>query len=146
MRVMWNDCDHVWSRSFLNLYILLYSSFIFILFLESLENQMFGARGLWNKFDSKDEFDFYLLINTTIRGLRATTVCSFESPSVIPTPVSYITMPNVVYGMNMLVENVRRIKIPNIRHFIQGEQPQFLVNHLSNFFGQDTTKIEWDVK
>ena len=51
-------------------------------------------------------------------------------------------MPNVAYGMNMLVENVRGIKIPNAGHSIQGEQPQFLINQLSNFFGQDTTKIE----
>jgi pimeloyl-ACP methyl ester carboxylesterase len=53
-----------------------------------------------------------------------------------------MTMPSVVYGTNMLVENVQGIKIPNTVHFIQGEQPQFLINQLSNFLGQDTTKMD----
>jgi len=53
-----------------------------------------------------------------------------------------ITMPSVVYGMNMVAENVRGIKVPNTGHFIQEEQPQFLIDHLSSFFGQNTTKTE----
>ncbi len=50
-----------------------------------------------------------------------------------------ITMPSVVYGMNMLAENVQGIKLTNTGHFIPEEQPQFLINQLASFFGKNTT-------
>jgi hypothetical protein len=33
-------------------------------------------------------------------------------------------------------------KIPLIEHFIQEVQPEFLMGHLTNFFGQNITKTE----
>jgi pimeloyl-ACP methyl ester carboxylesterase len=50
-----------------------------------------------------------------------------------------ITMPSIIYGMQQLAENVQGIKVPNSGHFIPEEQPQFLINQLSNFFGRNTT-------
>jgi pimeloyl-ACP methyl ester carboxylesterase len=50
-----------------------------------------------------------------------------------------ITMPSIIYGMQQLAENVQGIRVPNSGHFIPEEQPQFLINQLSNFFGRNTT-------
>jgi pimeloyl-ACP methyl ester carboxylesterase len=44
-----------------------------------------------------------------------------------------------VYGMQQLAENVQGITVPNSGHFIAEEQPQFVINQLSNFFGRNTT-------
>ena len=44
--------------------------------------------------------------------------------------------------MNMLTQNVHSVKIPNTEHFIQEVQPEFLMGHLRNFFGQNITKTE----
>src|ERR687893_2825397 len=56
----------------------------------------------------------------------------------IPVLGGNITMPTVVYGMQQLAENVQGIKVPNSGHFIAEEQPQFVINQLSNFFARDT--------
>src|SRR5919112_4706894 len=42
-------------------------------------------------------------------------------------------------GMKMLAQNVTGIIVPNSGHFIAEEQPQFVINQLSNFFGGNTT-------
>jgi pimeloyl-ACP methyl ester carboxylesterase len=41
--------------------------------------------------------------------------------------------------MQQLAENVTGIRVPNSGHFIAEEQPQFVVNQLSNFFARNTT-------
>jgi pimeloyl-ACP methyl ester carboxylesterase len=56
----------------------------------------------------------------------------------IPVLGGNITMPTVVYGMQQLAENVQGIKVPNSGHFIAEEQPQFVINQLSNFFARNT--------
>ncbi|MFL6508335.1 MAG: alpha/beta fold hydrolase, partial [Nitrososphaeraceae archaeon] len=56
----------------------------------------------------------------------------------IPVLGGNITMPSIIYGMQQLAENVQGIKVPNSGHFIPEEQPQFLINQLSNFFGRNT--------
>jgi pimeloyl-ACP methyl ester carboxylesterase len=57
----------------------------------------------------------------------------------IPVLGGNITMPSVVYGMQQLAQNVQGIMVPNSGHFIPEEQPQFVINQLSNFFGRNTT-------
>jgi hypothetical protein len=42
-------------------------------------------------------------------------------------------------GMQQLAENVQGIIVPNSGHFIPEEQPQFVIDQLSNFFGRNTT-------
>jgi hypothetical protein len=42
-------------------------------------------------------------------------------------------------GMQQLAENVQGIIVPNSGHYIAEEQPQFVINQLSNFFGRNTT-------
>jgi pimeloyl-ACP methyl ester carboxylesterase len=42
-------------------------------------------------------------------------------------------------GMQQLAENVTGIRVPNSGHFIAEEQPQFVINQLSNFFGRNAT-------
>jgi pimeloyl-ACP methyl ester carboxylesterase len=42
-------------------------------------------------------------------------------------------------GMKMLAQNVTGIIVPNSGHFIAEEQPQFVINQLSNFFSGNTT-------
>jgi pimeloyl-ACP methyl ester carboxylesterase len=59
--------------------------------------------------------------------------------SYIPVLGGNITMPTIVYGMQQLAENVTGIRVPNSGHFIAEEQPQFVINQLSNFFGRNTT-------
>ena len=59
--------------------------------------------------------------------------------SYIPVLGGNITMPSIIYGMQQLAENVTGIKVPNSGHFIAEEQPQFVINQLSNFFGRNTT-------
>jgi pimeloyl-ACP methyl ester carboxylesterase len=53
-----------------------------------------------------------------------------------------ISNPLPVLGMQQLAENVTGIIIPNAGHFIAEEQPQFVINQLSNFFGNATTPEE----
>jgi pimeloyl-ACP methyl ester carboxylesterase len=50
-----------------------------------------------------------------------------------------ISNPLPVLGMQQLAENVTGIIIPNAGHFFPEEQPQFVVNQLSNFFGRNAT-------
>jgi len=50
-----------------------------------------------------------------------------------------ISNPTAVLGMQQSAENVTGIIIPNSGHFIAEEQPQFVINQLSNFFGRNTT-------
>jgi pimeloyl-ACP methyl ester carboxylesterase len=50
-----------------------------------------------------------------------------------------ITMPSIIYGMQQLAENVQGIIVPNSGHFIPEEQPQLVINQLSNFFGRNST-------
>jgi pimeloyl-ACP methyl ester carboxylesterase len=45
-----------------------------------------------------------------------------------------ITMPSITYSMKILAENVQGIIVPNSGHWIQEEQPDFLVKLLNNFF------------
>jgi pimeloyl-ACP methyl ester carboxylesterase len=57
----------------------------------------------------------------------------------IPVLGGNITMPTIIYGMQQLAENVQGIRVPNSGHFIAEEQPQFVINQLSNFFARNTT-------
>jgi pimeloyl-ACP methyl ester carboxylesterase len=41
--------------------------------------------------------------------------------------------------MQQLAENVQGIKVPNSGHFIAEEQPQFVINQLSNLFSGNYT-------
>jgi pimeloyl-ACP methyl ester carboxylesterase len=50
-----------------------------------------------------------------------------------------ITMSITEYGMRQLAENVTGITVPNSGHWIQEEQPDFLVNVLNNFFSSNST-------
>src|SRR3954447_1851756 len=50
-----------------------------------------------------------------------------------------IKMSIAEYGMKKLAQNVTGIIVPNSGHYIQEEQPQFLIKQLSNFFGQNNT-------
>jgi pimeloyl-ACP methyl ester carboxylesterase len=58
--------------------------------------------------------------------------------SYIPVLGGNITMPSIIYGMQQLAENVQGIRVPNSGHFIAEEQPQFVINQLSNFFRNST--------
>jgi pimeloyl-ACP methyl ester carboxylesterase len=49
-----------------------------------------------------------------------------------------ISNPTAVLGKQQLAENVQGIMVPNSGHFIAEEQPQFVINQLSNFFGNST--------
>jgi pimeloyl-ACP methyl ester carboxylesterase len=49
-----------------------------------------------------------------------------------------ISNPLPVLGMQQLAENVQGIIVPNSGHYIAEEQPQFVINQLSNFFGNTT--------
>ena len=58
----------------------------------------------------------------------------------IPVFGGNITMSSIEYGMKQLAENVTAITVPNSGHWIQEEQPDFLVKVLNNFFrGNSTT-------
>src|SRR5215212_1484958 len=59
--------------------------------------------------------------------------------SYLPVLGGNITMPSIIYGMQQLAENVQGVKVPNSGHFIPEEQPQFVINQISNFFGRNTT-------
>src|SRR5215213_1138954 len=56
----------------------------------------------------------------------------------IPVLGGNISMPSIIYGMQQLAENVQGIRVPNSGHFIAEEQPQFVINQLSNFFRNST--------
>ena len=54
-----------------------------------------------------------------------------------------ITIPSIIYGMKILAQNVQGIIVPNSGHWIPEEQPDFLVNQLSDFFARsDTTNTD----
>ena len=59
--------------------------------------------------------------------------------SYIPVLGGNITMPSIVYGMQQLAENVTGIRVPNSGHFIAEEQPEFVIDQLSNFFSRNNT-------
>jgi pimeloyl-ACP methyl ester carboxylesterase len=50
-----------------------------------------------------------------------------------------ISNPTAVLGMQQSAENVTGIIVPNSGHFIAEEQPEFVIDQLSNFFGRNTT-------
>jgi pimeloyl-ACP methyl ester carboxylesterase len=50
-----------------------------------------------------------------------------------------VTQPLNIYSMQKLAQNVTGITIPNTGHWIPEEQPEFLVNQLSNFFARNNT-------
>ena len=57
----------------------------------------------------------------------------------IPVFGGNITMPTIIYGMKILAQNVQGITVPNSGHFIPEEQPDFVIEQLANFFGNNTT-------
>ena len=65
--------------------------------------------------------------------------------SYIPVLGGNITLPSIVYGMQQLAENVTGIRVPNSGHFIAEEQPQFVINQLSNFFGRNNTSTNGNI-
>ena len=60
----------------------------------------------------------------------------------IPTFGGNITMPTIIYGMNILAQNVQGITVPNSGHYIPEEQPVFVAKLLSNFFSGKITTME----
>jgi pimeloyl-ACP methyl ester carboxylesterase len=57
----------------------------------------------------------------------------------IPVFGGNITMPSIIYGMKILAQNVQGITVSNSGHFIPEEQPDFVIEQLANFFGNNTT-------
>jgi pimeloyl-ACP methyl ester carboxylesterase len=53
-----------------------------------------------------------------------------------------LTMSAAEFGMKQLAQNVTGIKVPNSGHFIPEEQPQFVIDQLTNFFGKNTTNLK----
>ena len=53
--------------------------------------------------------------------------------------VGNFTMSGIIYGMQQVAENVTGIIVPNSGHWIPEEQPQFVINQLSNFLGSRNT-------
>jgi len=53
-----------------------------------------------------------------------------------------ITMPSVAYGMKQVAQNVQTVIVPNSGHWIQEEQPMFLVDQLFKFFATNSTKTK----
>ena len=49
-------------------------------------------------------------------------------------------MSSIEYGMRILAQNVTGITVPNSGHFIQEEQPVFVVKLLNNFFSGANVK------
>ena len=60
----------------------------------------------------------------------------------IPTFGGNITMPTIVYGMQILAQNVTGITVPNSGHWIPEERPSFVIKMLDNFFGSNSTKTK----
>ena len=52
----------------------------------------------------------------------------------IPAFVGNITMPTIVYGMQILAQNATGIIVPNSGHWIPEERPDFVLDQLSKFF------------
>jgi pimeloyl-ACP methyl ester carboxylesterase len=48
-------------------------------------------------------------------------------------------MPTVIYGMEILAQNVQVVTVPNSGHFIPEEQPVFVVKLLNNFFSGNSS-------
>ena len=57
----------------------------------------------------------------------------------IPALEGNVTMPTIVYGMQTLAQNARGILVSNSGHWIPEEQPDFIIEQLANFFGNNTT-------
>jgi pimeloyl-ACP methyl ester carboxylesterase len=60
----------------------------------------------------------------------------------IPTFGGNITMPTIVYGMQILAQNVTGITVPNSGHWIPEEGPYFVIKMLYNFFAGNSTKTK----
>ena len=52
----------------------------------------------------------------------------------IPVFGGNVTMSSIEYSMKQLAQNVTGITVPNSGHFIQEEQPQFVIEQLAKFF------------
>lgn len=50
-----------------------------------------------------------------------------------------VTMPSIVYSLQQVASNAQGIIVPNSGHWIAEEQPVFLINELSKFFGNSTS-------
>jgi hypothetical protein len=53
----------------------------------------------------------------------------------------YYKKPRITHGMNQVAQNVQSITVPNTGHWIPKEQPQFVIDQLSRFFGNSTNTI-----
>ena len=51
----------------------------------------------------------------------------------IPVFGGNVTMSSIEYGMKILAQNVTGITVPNSGHWIQEEQPQFVIEQLAKF-------------
>ena len=51
-----------------------------------------------------------------------------------------VTINYALYGMQALAQNVTGIKVPLSGHWIPEERPDFVVDQLFKFFGNNTTK------
>ena len=51
----------------------------------------------------------------------------------IPTFGGNITMPSIAYSMKIAAQNVQTVIVPNSGHWIQEEQPQFVIEQLAKF-------------
>jgi pimeloyl-ACP methyl ester carboxylesterase len=60
----------------------------------------------------------------------------------IPTFGGNITMPTIVYGMQILAQNVTGITVPNSGHWIPEERPYFVIKMLDDFFAGNSTKTK----
>jgi pimeloyl-ACP methyl ester carboxylesterase len=60
----------------------------------------------------------------------------------IPVFGGNVTMSSIEYGMKILAQNVTGITVPNSGHWIQEEQPVFLVKLLNNFFSGNPTNAK----
>ena len=60
----------------------------------------------------------------------------------IPALGGKIPMQSIVYGMKILAQNVTGITVPNSGHFIPEEQPKFVIDQLTKFFGNSTNNIK----
>ncbi len=47
--------------------------------------------------------------------------------------------------MNQVAQNVQSITVPNTGHWIPKEQPQFVIDHLSRFFGNSTHTVNTSI-
>src|SRR5712691_1188272 len=53
--------------------------------------------------------------------------------------INYAQREAFALGMHALAQNVRGIQVPNSRHWIPEERPDFVIKLLTNFFGGNIT-------